>query len=464
VAGQDVKAVPGIPLAALDAIADDNVRDVLRAVVDGWHTRNGASGSGGERFVTAAEMGLATGRSAPGGNYGPGGGSMGTRAGPGIGPGDIARIINDLQAQVMESPLFKALGLRVDLIDKPGAIFDRLKHVEIVASNEVTRAATSESAIVTSLSTLGARVGTAEAALQSETTLRVNADNALATTTATQFTEVNRNLALAQSSVTTLSNSVSSMASSISQVQAAAGANTVAVQSEATARANADGSIGGKLAWKIDANGYVSGFGLISEANNSTPFSDFIVRADRFSIGSPSGPGITPKVPFIVTTTPTTLSNGTILPAGVYIDQAMIKNAVIGSANIGLGEIDTLRIRGNAVTVPFASTFYSTTTGTGFSNVFMVAQGTIVLDSPGMVYAASTGLIAYGLGWCSAQTSLTINGVTVSSGGGTEAWVNAAHSGGIYCDAGTVVVQLYFQADNKARIINPSLFIQGAKR
>jgi hypothetical protein len=116
------------------------------------------------------------------------------------------------------------------------------------------------------------------------------------------------------------------------------------------------------------------------------------------------------------------------------------------------------------VTVPFASTFYSTTTGTGFSNVFMVAQGTIVLDSPGMVYAASTGLIAYGLGWCSAQTSLTINGVTVSSGGGTEAWVNAAHSGGIYCDAGTVVVQLYFQADNKARIINPSLFIQGAKR
>ena len=96
-----------------------------------------------------------------------------------------------------------------------------------------------------------------------------------------------------------------------------------------------NGGLTNKYTVKIDSNGYVSGFGLAYTANNAAPFSDFIIRADRFSIASPSGPGLTPIVPFIVTTSQSTI-DGTVVPAGVYIDGAYIKGGTIqGSAILG---------------------------------------------------------------------------------------------------------------------------------
>jgi hypothetical protein len=111
----------------------------------------------------------------------------------------------------------------------------------------------------------------------------------------------------------------------MSTLQASVGTNTAAIQTEQTARVNADNTINTKYSVKIDTNGYVSGFGLISDANNATPRSDFIIRADRFAIGSPSGPSISPAVPFIVKTTPETMADGTVIAPGVYIDYAMVK-------------------------------------------------------------------------------------------------------------------------------------------
>ena len=87
----------------------------------------------------------------------------------------------------------------------------------------------------------------------------------------------------------------------------------------------------------------MSGFGLASTANNATPFSEFIVRADAFAIASPSGPGIAPSEPFIVRTTPTTI-NGVSVPAGVYIKDAFIQNGSISNAKIGDAAIDNAKI------------------------------------------------------------------------------------------------------------------------
>lgn len=52
---------------------------------------------------------------------------------------------------------------------------------------------------------------------------------------------------------------------------------------------------------KIDNNGYVSGFGLASDASNGVPTSEFLVVADRFAIAQPNG-GVGATYPFIVTT------------------------------------------------------------------------------------------------------------------------------------------------------------------
>jgi hypothetical protein len=71
--------------------------------------------------------------------------------------------------------------------------------------------------------------------------------------------------------------------------------------------------------------------------------SDFIIRADRFSVASPSGPGITPVIPFIVTTTEQII-NGVTVPVGVYINGAFIQNGTITNAKIGNAAIDDAKI------------------------------------------------------------------------------------------------------------------------
>lgn len=115
--------------------------------------------------------------------------------------------------------------------------------------------------------------------------------------------------------------------------------NTTAVEELTTV---VDG-VSGSYTVKVDNNGYVAGFGLASTANNATPFSEFAVRADRFYVASPSGPGITPIVPFIVNTTTQTV-NGVSVPAGVYMDAAYIKNGTITAAKIGNATIDNAKI------------------------------------------------------------------------------------------------------------------------
>lgn len=95
---------------------------------------------------------------------------------------------------------------------------------------------------------------------------------------------------------------------------------------------------------KIDANGYICGYGLDSTANkNEPPTSSFAVRADQFYIASPSGPGVAPAMPFIVRTTATTI-NGVAVPFGVYIADAFIANGTITNAKIGDAAINNAKI------------------------------------------------------------------------------------------------------------------------
>lgn len=116
-------------------------------------------------------------------------------------------------------------------------------------------------------------------------------------------------------------------------------ATTAAVQQNFFAKADGQ-ALQGQYTVKIDLNGYVTGFGLASTVVNATPTSEFIVRADRFSIASP---GQTTIIPFIVQATPTTI-NGVSVPAGVYMNDAYIRNGTITNAKIGNAAIDDAKI------------------------------------------------------------------------------------------------------------------------
>lgn len=130
-----------------------------------------------------------------------------------------------------------------------------------------------------------------------------------------------------------------SLSTQISTVSTTVDGNTATLQTQATSI----NGIQAKYTVKIDNNGYVAGYGLISEPNNGNIQSSFAVRADRFSISSPTGPGIAPITPFVVQTTQTTI-NGIVVPPGVYINAAYILTGTIARAAIGLGVIDDARI------------------------------------------------------------------------------------------------------------------------
>ena len=224
---------------------------------------------------------------------------------------------------------------------------------------EQTARSNADTALASSITTLVTGVDDNVAAIVVEQTARSNADTALATSISTLVTAVDDNSSAIQTEQTARSNADTALATSITTLQSISGSNTVAIQTESSTRSTETGELFGKYTVKIDNNGYVSGFGLASTANNSTPVSDFQVRADRFAITSPAGPSINPSVPFIVYTTSqniTTASGETItVDPGVYIRNANIEY-------ITADQIDT---RGIAVKDANGTTIFSAGTPLG---------------------------------------------------------------------------------------------------
>ena len=210
-------------------------------------------------------------------------------------------------------------------------------------TREQTARATADNALAEDILTVAAKVDSNTAAISVETSARATADSALASQITTLEAVVGDNTSAIQTETTARTTADSALASQITTLQATVGDNTAAIETESTVRADETGSLFAKYTVKVDVNGYVSGFGLASTANNATPFSEFAIRADRFYVASPSGPGITPIIPFIVNTTPQVV-NGVDVPVGIYMDAAFVKNGTITNAKIGNATIDDAKI------------------------------------------------------------------------------------------------------------------------
>lgn len=109
---------------------------------------------------------------------------------------------------------------------------------------------------------------------------------------------------------------------------------SAAVQTLATTVAGPDGATA-QYTVKVDANGYVTGFGLSSTNRNGTPTSDFMVVADKFTIAPvATNPAADDGSPFYHLTVPTII-DGVAVPAGTYMKTAFIADASINNAKIG---------------------------------------------------------------------------------------------------------------------------------
>jgi hypothetical protein len=351
----------------LHTIKDNDTRRVLEAIVNGWRTRNGETKpDSDERFITKGELEKLV-QDVNSGYFAPGGAGYDLITNPpdGVTTG-VQKYVNDLLNQttldILNNRLWTVLGQRIPIIDIPN-LFTRVGTTETIVRNEIEERKTADTAIVTQVDAIGARVGTTEAGILTEQTVRTNSDNALASAINTIWGAVGSASALVQGGSEVVVNSNAGSAVNWNQVQSAIRdpltgevINTAAVRQESKTFADKVTSrLSAEYTVKLETGGWVSGFGLISDTNlnSGATSSAFIIRADKFAIGSPSfGGASTAKVPFKVYTTPTVAPDGkTTIPVGVYMDTAFIGDGTIGTAKIGQAQIDTLRLAGESVTI-----------------------------------------------------------------------------------------------------------------
>jgi len=112
----------------------------------------------------------------------------------------------------------------------------------------------------------------------------------------------------------------------ITELNSTVDGNTASITTQAT-------SINGLEAQytvKIDNNNRVAGFGLASTAADATPFSEFVVVADQFSIVNPASTADTPLTPFQV------VSNKARFTTDVQIDGSLLINGTVDADAINV--------------------------------------------------------------------------------------------------------------------------------
>ena len=122
---------------------------------------------------------------------------------------------------------------------------------------------------------------------------------------------------------------VTSTAQDLTTLTTTVGGNTASI----TTQAESINGVEANYSVKIDNNNRITGFGLLSTTSGSTPFSEFAVVADQFSIVDPASTADTPLQPFTVTSAKIFLNtdvqvDGNLLTTGTTISDVSL---VVGS-------------------------------------------------------------------------------------------------------------------------------------
>ena len=233
---------------------------------------------------------------------------------------------------------------------------------------EITTLATDTEAITKDVQQISAKTDGNLALINSESVTRADQFGSLST----QVTQVSAkaqsaldkgtaNTGLIQQESTARADQYGSMAQQITNVQSTAVAADNRSKSNYSAvqvQAQSINGLYGQYTLKVDVNGRISGFGLASSPTSSA----FAINADRFYIASPDDPNYT-DLGFVYNSgTSADPETGTVIPKGLYLKAAFIKEA----------SITTLKLRGQAVTVTDSAVVYGTKTS---ANVYINAGG-----------------------------------------------------------------------------------------
>jgi hypothetical protein len=143
---------------------------------------------------------------------------------------------------------------------------------------------------------------------------------------------------------------------------------------------------------------------------------------------------------------------------------AQIADAIITGAKIGDAQVDTLKIAGNAVSVPIAMN--SGITRYGNATLQTVVSGNITLDEPGRVFVSFTATQGFSAGARYWNVQLRVNGTQISGVSGSGVPTDSVCcSGSDALPAGTHLIEvMWYAADGTVQLSNDTTFAQGVMR
>lgn len=153
------------------------------------------------------------------------------------------------------------------------------------------------------------------AGVWSEQSARIEGDLSQAKLTEQLSAQINDNSAVFKRQLEANSSAISSTLKLTETLQTKVGENSASIE---TVAKSVDGVYAQQFT-KFDVNGHVSGHGSMNDGTTST----FIFNYDCIQFGTPVGiDGIEPKPLMTLQNTPVTLPNGTVIPRGLYVDNA----------------------------------------------------------------------------------------------------------------------------------------------
>lgn len=342
-------------------------------------------------------------------------------------------------------------------------------------SSTVSQQGTSLTAETKRIDGLYTSVGNNSSAIQDEATTRTNADSALSTRINTAQAKANEAAAAVQSEITARANAVSAVAKRVDDTQTSLGNTNAMVNrtSEAVTGLNNVTSASEVVRVQITANGirHIGGFGIGIENKGGVVQSTFAILADRFAILSPSGDSL--SSPFAIQGNQTFIADAYIRDASITnakianasISNAKIADAAISAAKIGVAEVDTLRIRGNAVTVPISYSVQGQVRGAGRFQWMDIMNISVPMDEAGYVFIMFNCGQYYTSGERASGFTLTINGFQLMGNGGQPATPAPVVSGSIAVGPGIHNIKVTWYGDDASIFLDSrNIFVIGTKR
>ena len=274
----------------------------------------------------------------------------------------------------------------------------------------------------------------------------------------------NANTAI-QNEATERSDADAALSQQIQTTQSSLGSTNASVQQISTAQTGLNNRVNAQYSIKVavtQSGVYaLGGIGVGIQNQNGVLQSVVAVLADQFAVINAAGNGFVS--PFAVQGGQVFINDAFIRDAS--ITNAKIANAAITSAKIGVAEIDTLRIRGNAVTVPVSASSAGVVYGAGEGQWRDLIAIGVQMDEAGYITAQYSCYQGFGGGTRKYQFRMELNGLVIAEGGGDWADGFPNLMGSIGVGPGYFVITVKWWGENSGvSVKNHTLYAMGTKR